>query len=134
LRLRKTGRAIPKAFAGGVAVRDRFKPYDTMKDVAHALCNEHNLRELKALRLSRFKSDVLGFVFDFIVAFTNTLAEHALRTMKVKMKISGGFRTGDGAKTFAILRSRHRHGAKTGLEHPPHPLTPPARNLLLSAR
>ncbi|MGA8582991.1 MAG: hypothetical protein WB715_03985, partial [Roseiarcus sp.] len=32
-------------------------------------------------------------------------AERDLRMMKVKMKISGGFRTLAGARTFACLRS-----------------------------
>jgi len=34
---------------GGVIVHDHFKPYFTLKDVAHALCNAHHLRELKAV-------------------------------------------------------------------------------------
>jgi transposase len=57
------------------------------------------------LRLHRFKDDVLRFLVDFDVPFTNNLAEQALRMIKVKMKISGGFRTPEGAQTFAALRS-----------------------------
>ncbi len=57
------------------------------------------------LRLHRFKDDVLRFLIDFEVPFTNNLAEQALRMMKVKMKISGGFRTQEGAQAFAALRS-----------------------------
>jgi transposase len=57
------------------------------------------------LRLQRFKDDVLRFLVDFEVPFTNNLAEQALRMMKVKMKISGGFRTPEGAQAFAALRS-----------------------------
>jgi len=48
---------------------------------------------------------VLRFLIDFEVPFTNNLAEQALRMMKVKMKISGGFRTSEGAQAFAALRS-----------------------------
>jgi transposase len=57
------------------------------------------------MRLHRFKDDVLRFLVDFDVPFTNNLAEQALRMMKVKMKISGGFRTKRGAQAFAALRS-----------------------------
>jgi transposase len=180
--------ALPKGLIGGVIVHDHFKSYYTLPHVAHALCNAHHLRELKALieiekeqwawqmrnllldankavreaaglgqsalstpvlrslikrynaivrrglafhrkqkplarpagargaiahrpghnllrRLHKFKSDVLRFVYDFAVPFTNNLAEQDLRMMKVKMKISGGFRTMAGAQTFACLRS-----------------------------
>jgi transposase len=61
----------------------------------------HNL----LIRLHKFKDDVLRFLIDFEVPFTNNLAEQALRMMKVKMKISGAFRTFEGAQAFAILRS-----------------------------
>ena len=61
----------------------------------------HNLR----IRLHKFKRDVLRFLYDFAVPFTNNEAERDLRMMKVKMKISGGFRTMAGARTFACLRS-----------------------------
>ena len=61
----------------------------------------HNL----LLRLHRFKDDVLRFLIDFEVPFTNNLAEQALRMMKVKMKISGAFRSLEGAQGFAALRS-----------------------------
>ena len=37
--------------------------------------------------------------------FTNNLAEQDLRMMKVRMKISGSFRTLQGAQIFARLRS-----------------------------
>ena len=43
----------------------------------------HNLLE----RLKTYKDDVLRFLCDFAVPFTNNLAERGLRMMKVKMKI-----------------------------------------------
>jgi transposase len=61
----------------------------------------HNLLR----RLHRFKSDVLRFLTDFAVPFSNNEAERDLRMMKVKTKISGAFRTMEGARTFAKLRS-----------------------------
>jgi transposase len=180
--------ALPATLVGGIIVHDHFKPYYTLPDVEHGLCNAHHLRELKALieiekepwakkmfrlllkannavrralahgasvlaerikrrvlrlydaivarglafheqqppllkrpgkrgrparrpghnlliRLRDFKDDVLRFVSDLKVPFTNNLAEQDIRMMKVKMKISGGFRTKNGAETFAALRS-----------------------------
>jgi transposase len=61
----------------------------------------HNL----LLRLSTRKSDVLRFLSDARVPFTNNLAERDGRMMKLRQKISGGFRCVTGAEDFAILRS-----------------------------
>jgi transposase len=70
----------------------------------------HNL----LVRLRDFKTEVLRFLFDFAVPFTNNLAEQDIRMMKVKMKISGGFRTQSGAETFATLRSLLSTARKQG--------------------
>lgn len=61
----------------------------------------HNL----LLRLSNRKRDVLRFLTDPAVPFTNNLAEQDGRMMKLRQKISGGFRSEDGAKDFAVIRS-----------------------------
>jgi transposase len=61
----------------------------------------HNL----LLRLQGCKDDVLRFLTDFTVPFTNNLAEQALRMMKVRLKISGCFRSGQGAEDFVALRT-----------------------------
>jgi transposase len=61
----------------------------------------HNL----LLRLSTRKQDVLRFLTDPSVPFTNNLAEQDGRMMKLRQKISGGFRSEDGAKDFAVIRS-----------------------------
>ena len=61
----------------------------------------HNL----LLRLSTRKPDVLRFLSDPTVPFTNNLAEQDGRMMKLRQKISGGFRSEDGAADFAVIRS-----------------------------
>jgi hypothetical protein len=61
----------------------------------------HNL----LLRLSTRRPDVLRFLTDPRVPFTNNLAERDARMMKLRQKISGGFRSGDGANDFAVIRS-----------------------------
>ena len=61
----------------------------------------HNL----LLRLRDCKDDVLRFIADFDVPVTNNQAERDLRMMKLRMKISGGFRTLVGAEIFATMRS-----------------------------
>lgn len=56
-------------------------------------------------RFYRHASEMLHFACDFSVPFTNNIAEQALRMMKVKQKISGGFRSPQGAEGFARIRS-----------------------------
>jgi transposase len=172
----------------GVVVHDHWKPYYTLKNVLHALCNAHHLRELQALveiekedwaqkmrhflrrachasnlaheqgvalpprfialvercydailaegfafhqappalvstarkrlgrkprrvghnlllRLQSRKPDVLRFLSDPAVPFTNNLAERDGRMIKLRQKISGGFRSDQGAEDFSVIRS-----------------------------
>lgn len=55
-------------------------------------------------RLSTHRAAVLAFMNDFSVPFDNNLAERDIRMMKLRLKISGGFRTQGGAEVFCRLR------------------------------
>ncbi len=61
----------------------------------------HNL----LLRLATRKEDVLRFLHDPAVPFSNNQAERDGRMMKLRQKISGGFRSLEGAIDFALIRS-----------------------------
>jgi transposase len=60
------------------------------------------------------QQDVLRFLHDPTVPFTNNLAEQDGRTMKAKQKISGGFRSEYGAEDFGIIRTPISTARKQG--------------------
>ncbi len=56
-------------------------------------------------RLQDFEEDVLRFMDNEIVPFTNNLGENDIRMTKVQQKISGCFRSQEGAQFFCRIRS-----------------------------
>ncbi|MEA3241684.1 MAG: transposase [Pseudomonadota bacterium] len=65
-------------------------------------------------RLGDFKASVLAFLHDINVPFTNNLAEQDVRMINVRLKISGCFRTVQGAEHFARIRSYFSTARKQG--------------------
>ena len=66
-------------------------------------------------RFIQYPEEIRRFASDFAVPFDNNQAERDIRNAKVKMKVSGGFRSDDGAKNFGKISSVIGTAVKQGL-------------------
>lgn len=77
------------------------EPNQSKKKGREKKSKERNLLE----RLRDFENDVLRFMLEPDVPFTNNRGENDIRMTKVQQKISGCFKSIDGAKIFCRVRS-----------------------------
>ena len=103
------------------APSDYSDKYDELLSLADQECprnkaskaqpKERNLIE----RLVKFKDGTLAFATDSTIPFTNNQAERDLRMLKVKLKVSGCFKTKESAQRFCLLRSFVSTCTKNGI-------------------
>lgn len=111
LRLKRIGRDYDAILSQGRL--DQPPPsFSPAKRGRHKKSKAENLLD----RLDKYRDEVLAFTADFRIPFTNNQAEQDVRMMKVQQKISGGFRTFEGARKFALIRSYLSTARKNGLD------------------
>ena len=98
---------------------DRNDSINVREELGDVLLNVVMLSEIykeKSLKLARrcrkYKHNHLAFIHDFEVPFDNNLSERDLRVIKIKTKVSGGFKNLNSAECYcnalSIIRTSKR--------------------------
>jgi len=91
--------------------RDKFKTsYDAVlakakEEITPSPTRKKSKAENILARLEEYRAEITRFTENFEVPFDNNQAERDLRNVKVKQKVSGCFRTEDGADDYAKTTS-----------------------------
>jgi len=100
----KQVQAIEKKYDRIIAKAEKKCPLKMKRKKERGRIGQDYPRQLLT-RLKSRKSWVLMFLYDPRVPFTNNQAERDIRMAKVQQKISGCFRTFEGAEKFCLIRS-----------------------------
>jgi transposase len=68
---------------------------------------EHLKQEVQNLQkgLIKHRDNVFRFLYNPKIAYDNNASERSIRPLKIKQKVSGGFRSMPGAERYAIIHS-----------------------------
>lgn len=111
--------AMKQLFQDAIALKKQLTSHDYLKSPASVIAIEKRLAQLLSedhtashkkvqafsKRLIKNKDSILTFLYHPKVPPDNNASEQAIRNVKVKTKVSSQFRSEDGARRFAILRS-----------------------------
>lgn len=87
-------------------MRERDKLEKELSDLlSYQIDQKYNETVTFQKRMKKYKEYLFTFLYHPKVPPDNNASERAIRNVKVKQKISGQFKSMNGAKTFAILRS-----------------------------
>ena len=73
--------------------------------LAQTIHKQHKKLNAFKERIQKYRNYLFTFLYHPKVPPDNNASERAIRTYKVKQKVSGLFRTEDGANAFAVIRS-----------------------------
>jgi len=93
-------------YDGSSACPARDKLEQSLTELLHIqLPDKDNLAITLQKKLRKISHHILYFLHNNHVPPDNNGSEQAIRTLKVKQKVSGGFRSVEGADGFAVIRS-----------------------------